>query len=38
MEFEDEEPQEDSYKTEELPAGALFTTKIAPASMAEQVG
>ena len=31
MEFEDEEPQEDSYKTEELPAGALFTTKIAPA-------
>jgi len=31
MEFEDEEPQEDSYKTEELPAGALCTTKIAPA-------
>ena len=31
MEFEDEEQQEDSYKTEELPAGALFTTKIAPA-------
>ena len=31
MEAEGEEPWEDSFKTEELPAGALFTSKIAPA-------
>ena len=31
MEYDDEDHAEDSYKTEELPAGALFTTKIAPA-------
>ena len=31
MEYDDEDHAEDSYKTEELPAGSLFTTKIAPA-------